>query len=155
MNSAFKIARTAGLLYLLYVITSVIANLFGKFVFVEAPVTVNHILTHAFQFHIGFVINLWTDRLFKMDKTTVKPFERPTYLEISGPFRISRHPMYLGMLAILLGTAVVLGSVACFIPPLLFLIAMEIFYIPREESNLEKVFGETYLDYKNRVRKWI
>ena len=39
MNSINKIARTAGLLYLLYVITSVIANLFGKFVFVEAPVT--------------------------------------------------------------------------------------------------------------------
>ncbi len=49
MNSVNKIARTAGLLYLLYVITSVIANLFGKFVFVEAPVTVNHILTHAYS----------------------------------------------------------------------------------------------------------
>ena len=60
MNSINKIARTAGLLYLLYVITSVIANLFGKFVFVEAPVTVNHIMTHAFQFRIGFVINLFS-----------------------------------------------------------------------------------------------
>ena len=47
MNSVTKIARTAGVLYLLYVITSVIANLFGKFVFVEAPVTIDHILTHA------------------------------------------------------------------------------------------------------------
>ncbi len=60
MNSVYKIARTAGLFYLLYVITSVIANLFGNFVFVEAPVTVNHILTHAFQFRIGFVINLFS-----------------------------------------------------------------------------------------------
>ena len=47
MNSITKIARTAGLLYLLYMVTSVVANLFGKFVFVEAPVTINHILTHA------------------------------------------------------------------------------------------------------------
>jgi hypothetical protein len=60
MNSTSKIARTAGLLYLLYMITSFIANLFGKFVFVEAPVTVNHIMTHAFQFRIGFVINLFS-----------------------------------------------------------------------------------------------
>jgi Domain of unknown function (DUF4386) len=60
MNSVNKIARTAGLFYLLYVITSVIANQFGKFVFVEAPVTVNHIMTHAFQFRIGFVINLFS-----------------------------------------------------------------------------------------------
>src|SRR5512136_2106889 len=60
MNSISKIARAAGLFYLLYVISSVVANLFGKFVFVEAPVTVNHIMTHAFQFRIGFVINLFS-----------------------------------------------------------------------------------------------
>jgi hypothetical protein len=60
MNSINKIARTAGVLYLLYVITSVIANLFGKFVFVEAPVTIDHILTNATQFRIGFVINLFS-----------------------------------------------------------------------------------------------
>jgi hypothetical protein len=64
MNSTTKIARTAGLLYLLYVITSIIANLFGKFVFVEAPVTVDYIMTHAIQFRIGFVINLFSAVLF-------------------------------------------------------------------------------------------
>ena len=64
MNSVTKLARTAGLLYLLYIITSVIANLFGKFVFVEAPVTIDHILTHATQFRIGFVINLFSAVLF-------------------------------------------------------------------------------------------
>jgi hypothetical protein len=64
MYSTSKIAQTAGLFYLLYVITSFIANLFGKFVFVEAPVTVNHIMTHALQFRIGFVINLFSVVLF-------------------------------------------------------------------------------------------
>ena len=64
MNSVTKIARAAGLLYLLYIITSVIANLFGKFVFVEAPVTIHHLLTHATQFRIGFVINLFSVVLF-------------------------------------------------------------------------------------------
>lgn len=64
MNSVTKIARTAGVLYLLYMVTSFVANLFGKFVFVEAPVTINHILTHATQFRIGFVINLFSVVLF-------------------------------------------------------------------------------------------
>jgi hypothetical protein len=64
MYSTSKIARTAGLLYLLYVITSFIANLFGKFVFVEAPVTVNHIMTHALEFRIGFMINLFSAVFF-------------------------------------------------------------------------------------------
>jgi len=61
-----KIARTAGLLYLFYMLTSVIANVFGKFVFVEAPITIDHILTHATQFRIGFVINLFSVALFLM-----------------------------------------------------------------------------------------
>jgi hypothetical protein len=64
MNSSNKIARTAGLFYLLYMITSVVANLFGKFVFVEAPVTVDHMVTHALQFRIGFVMNLFSTVLF-------------------------------------------------------------------------------------------
>ena len=64
MNSINKIARTAGLLYLFYIVTSVVANLFGKFVFVEAPVTIEHILTHASQFRIGFVINLFSVAFF-------------------------------------------------------------------------------------------
>jgi hypothetical protein len=64
MNPINKIARTAGLLYLFYIVTSVIANLFGKFVFVEAPVTIEHILTHASQFRIGFVINLFSVAFF-------------------------------------------------------------------------------------------
>lgn len=64
MYSTSKIARTAGFFYLFYIITSVVANLFGKFVFVEAPVTINHILTQAFQFRIGFVINLFSVGFF-------------------------------------------------------------------------------------------
>ncbi len=66
MNSINKVARTAGLFYLFYMISSFVANLFGKFVFVEAPVTVDHILTHAVQFRIGFVINLFSVVLFLM-----------------------------------------------------------------------------------------
>ena len=64
MNSVYKTARAAGLFYLLYVAASVAADLFGKFVFVEGPVTIHHILTHAAQFRIGFVINLFAAAVF-------------------------------------------------------------------------------------------
>jgi protein-S-isoprenylcysteine O-methyltransferase Ste14 len=103
----------------------------------------------------GIVINLWTDSLFKKRKTTVKPYEKPTHLEKNGPFRISRHPMYLGMVTILLGIAIVLGSLITFVFPILFVILVEMIFIPFEEANLEKVFGKKYLYYKNRVRRWI
>ena len=60
MNAIDKTARIAGFLYLLYIVTSVIANRFGRFVFVEAPVTVNNILIHESQFRVGFVLSLFS-----------------------------------------------------------------------------------------------
>jgi len=103
----------------------------------------------------GCVINVITDNLFKHNKTTVKPHENPTSFITSGPFRISRHPMYLGMLSILLGVAILFGSLTAFIPCLIFIILMEIMFIPIEEKNLEKEFGNKYLEYKKRVGRWI
>ena len=60
MNSINKTARMAGFFYFMYIVTSIIANLFGHFVFADAPVTVNHIMAHESQFRIGFVISLFS-----------------------------------------------------------------------------------------------
>ena len=103
----------------------------------------------------GGVINLWTDNIFKKEKTTVKPYEKPSVLIVSGPFRFGRHPMYLGMAAILFGVAVLLESLMSFIFPIIFVILMQILFIPTEEKNLEIAFGQRYLDYKKKVRRWI
>ncbi|MDP2898656.1 MAG: isoprenylcysteine carboxylmethyltransferase family protein [bacterium] len=104
---------------------------------------------------LGGGLNVWADALFKKHGTTVKPHESPTALVTSGPFRLSRHPMYLGMLAILLGDAVLLGSVVTFVFPIVFVILMEAIFIPLEERDLEEIFGERYLDYWKKVRRWI
>jgi protein-S-isoprenylcysteine O-methyltransferase Ste14 len=103
----------------------------------------------------GVVFSFWAEALFKKKKTTIKPFEDPTKLEVSGPFAISRHPMYLGMAIILLGTSVLLGSLIAFISPIGFIIVMNVIFIRFEEQNLEKIFGKDYLDYKQKVRRWI
>ena len=103
----------------------------------------------------GAVLNLWADAMFKKSQTTVKPHELPTALETSGPFRISRHPMYLGMAAILFGLAIGFGSLTPFIVPIAFIVLMEIKFIAIEEKNLESAFGEKYVEYKDRVRRWI
>jgi hypothetical protein len=60
MNTIKKTARIAGLLYFIYVIASVIADLFGHFVFADASATVNHIMAHESLFRIGFVISLFS-----------------------------------------------------------------------------------------------
>lgn len=103
----------------------------------------------------GFAINLWADNLFKKVKTTVKPNKNPTKLIINGPFRFSRHPMYLGFVMLLLGVSVVLGSLSSFVGPLFMFITLEKKFIPLEEKQMEKYFGKKYLEYKNRVRRWL
>jgi len=103
---------------------------------------------------LGVVFNLWADTLFKKNKTRVKPHESPTSLQTSGPFRISRNPMYLGMLIILIGVSILLGSLSTFLFPILFIVLMESIFISFEEKNLEKAFGEKYLEYKKSVRRW-
>jgi protein-S-isoprenylcysteine O-methyltransferase Ste14 len=103
----------------------------------------------------GAILNIWSDLLFKRRKTTVKPYENPIELEVSGPFRISRHPMYLGFMAILLGVAILHGTLITFVFPVLFVILMELMFIPFEEKSLERSFGKNYLDYKKKVRRWI
>lgn len=103
----------------------------------------------------GIIINLWTDSLFKKKQTTVKPYEMPNFFVTSGPFKLSRHPMYLGMMSILLGVAIFLGSLITFAFPIIFIMIMEKRFIPLEEKNLETKFGNQYVDYKKRVRRWI
>ncbi|MFH0970745.1 MAG: isoprenylcysteine carboxylmethyltransferase family protein [Candidatus Diapherotrites archaeon] len=103
----------------------------------------------------GIIMNLWADSLFKKMKTTVKPNESPTSMITSDPFKISRHPMYCGMAAILLGVAVFLGSIAPFVFPVAFIILMEIGFIAQEEKKMATIFGSKYLDYKRKVRRWV
>jgi len=100
----------------------------------------------------GIIMNLWTDNLFKIYKTTVKPDEMPSFLIKTGPFKITRHPMYLGMASILLGTSIFLGSIITLILPFTFIILMQILFTDKEEKNLEIIFKKEYIDYKKKVR---
>jgi protein-S-isoprenylcysteine O-methyltransferase Ste14 len=73
----------------------------------------------------------------------------------SGPFRYSRNPMYLGMLIWLTGLAVLLGSLISFLFPLLFFVLANFLLIPPEEKSLQQTFGEQFVRYRQRVRRWL
>lgn len=104
---------------------------------------------------IGIWLNIWADRSFKKNNTTVKPFEKSTYFIEEGPFLLSRNPMYLGMVVILIGVAVLLGSIMPFIVSVGFFGTMNLAFIRQEEKALEEIFGRKFLDYKKRVRRWL
>jgi len=106
-------------------------------------------------FTAGVALNLLADSAFKKAQTTVKPFEMSTTLVTAGVFRISRHPMYLGMVLILIGLAVFMGAYTPFIIILIFVILMEMIFVRTEERMLEQQFGPIWNTYKNKVRKWI
>ena len=103
----------------------------------------------------GTALNLMADRALKVYKTTVKPFQVSTALVTTGAYRICRHPMYLGMVLMLIGLALLLGSVSPFLAVIIFALLMELIFVRAEEQMLEKEFGERWLVYKQRVRRWI
>jgi protein-S-isoprenylcysteine O-methyltransferase Ste14 len=86
---------------------------------------------------------------------TVKLERTPTYLLMRGPYRFTRNPMYIAELALWLGWAILYGSIVVFIGFLLMWPAMNYTVIPREELDLEDRFGRTYLEYKNKVPRWL
>lgn len=102
----------------------------------------------------GVILNVWTDGLFKKLNTTVKPDQKPSVLIDYGPFRISRNPMYLGMTLMLIGAGILLGSITSFVGAILFVAAMEYYFIPDEEKTMQVTFGEEFLKYKNKIRRW-
>jgi protein-S-isoprenylcysteine O-methyltransferase Ste14 len=106
-------------------------------------------------FAIGSLLNIWADQMMKKQKTTVKPFEKPSVLIQTGPFKISRNPMYLGIALLLLGAGFILGSVTSFVGVILFVAAMEMVFIPKEEKILQEQFGEEYVAYKKKVKRWV
>ncbi len=104
---------------------------------------------------IGLLLTLATNAHLLKNKTTIQPLESPAHLVTSGPFRYSRNPIYLGMFVVQFGIAVLCGSLSPLIFPVLFIIVMKRKFISAEERTLEKIFGQEYLNYKSKVRRWI
>jgi protein-S-isoprenylcysteine O-methyltransferase Ste14 len=138
--------------FLILLVLSVLLNfIFPVPAFLSPPSTFSGFLIIGF----GFVIAFWSRSLFLKNSTTLQPSEEPTSLVTSGPFRLSRNPIYLGMASILVGVAVLQGTLVTLVFPVLFITLIEFFIIPGEERKLENLFGEPYREYKKKVRRWI
>ena len=103
----------------------------------------------------GIILNLVADAAFKKHGTTVKPFEESTALIQNGAFSISRNPMYLGMVFILFGIAVFMGTLGPVIVVVVFAILMDQMFIKTEEKMLEKKFGAIWREYQKQARRWV
>ncbi len=104
---------------------------------------------------LGIVINIVADSALHKADTTVKPFEESTALVTHGAYRISRHPMYLGFVLILIGVAILLGSLSPYVVILIFAILMDQVFIKVEERMLKAKFGGEWQAYTLKTRRWI
>lgn len=108
-------------------------------------------------FLAGVGIGLWAVWQFLKTKTTVHPShpERASHLVTDGLYKYSRNPMYLGLLLLLLSYGCHLGELIPLFFSGLFVLYMNRFQIRPEERALRKIFGESFENYRKRVRRWI
>lgn len=105
----------------------------------------------------GFAFDIAGLRAFRRMRTTANPMtpQKSSALVAVGVYRITRNPMYLGLLLILSAWAVYLSSLWLLFGPLLFLLYIGRFQIAPEERALSARFGEEYEAYRKRVRRWL
>ena len=101
--------------------------------------------------------DMWSLFLFFKKHTTPNPMkpQNTTALVSNGLYKLTRNPMYVGLLIILTGYAIWLGSLTPFLLLPVFYGLITEMQIKPEEGFLEEKFGQEYLDYKKRVRRWL
>lgn len=106
---------------------------------------------------IGALILAGAVLAFIKAKTSVNPVkpDQAKALVMSGLYRFSRNPMYLGMVLILFGEALVLGNFFVVLAPILFVICITYMQIIPEEKVLEMKFGQEYIHYKKSVPRFV
>lgn len=94
---------------------------------------------------------------FRRARTTVNPLhpEAASALVASGIYQLTRNPMYLGLLLVLLGWAVYLANALAYIFPVAYVPLMNRLQILPEEKALAAMFGSAFADYQSRVRRWL
>lgn len=103
----------------------------------------------------GLGLIAWSALWFWRKRTTIEPHEEPEVLIVEGPFRFSRNPIYLGMVAILTGVVVWFGALSAVLLPGLFVSVLTLRFIQPEEERLRAAFGAEAERYISATRRWL
>jgi protein-S-isoprenylcysteine O-methyltransferase Ste14 len=105
---------------------------------------------------LGTVLLLWCVREFYVSgRGTLAPWDPPRHLVTSGPYRISRNPMYVGVVTILAGWSTLWDSGSLLIYSVLFMIGFHLRVLLYEEPWAARQFGSEWDAYRARVPRWI
>jgi protein-S-isoprenylcysteine O-methyltransferase Ste14 len=103
----------------------------------------------------GVGVCVFAAATFQARETTKNPYGEPSKFVVQSPYTRTRNPMYLGLVTTLLGLAIFFSSIAMLLAPAVFFAVIDRMVIPREEETMERLFGQDYVAYKERVRRWI
>ena len=125
-----------------------------NFAYVDLPFK---IYISLFFISLGFIVTFSSARNFKKKDTTVNPMKpnETSKLVTDGFLKITRNPMYLGMLLFLLGLSIYNGLIVGLIFLPLFVGYITYFQIIPEENAMLELFGEEFTVYMKKVRRWI
>ena len=104
---------------------------------------------------LGLATVMWTSFEFRRHQTTILPHKASSKIIRDGPFLVSRNPIYVSFTMIQIGVGIALGNVWVLLLVIPTLWIMTKFVIEKEEAFLKQAFGNDYLDYYQRVRRWI
>jgi len=106
-------------------------------------------------FGAGLAVMLWAWWLFRKHGTAICPTAKTDRLITEGIYRYSRNPMYLAATTMLLAAALYMGTLPFYLAAVVFWFIIDRAFCPYEENKLSSSFGRVYLDYRNRVRRWL
>lgn len=140
---------------LLYVLPLLLARLLQTVIPLPfLPVGIVSVAAALF-FIVGIVLCIWSVGLFRRSKTSLVPVKPTATLVLHGPYKLSRNPMYMGLLCLYLAVAFWMNNIwaLVFVPIVIGIVQHLV--IAKEERYLEQRFGEAYRQYKAHVRRWI
>jgi protein-S-isoprenylcysteine O-methyltransferase Ste14 len=103
----------------------------------------------------GFGVMLWAWWQFRIHAVAICPTEDTSRLITDGIYRMSRNPMYLGMVMMLFGVAMFIGTLPFYAAAIAYFVVIDRSFCPYEENKLVRAFGERYGEYRSSVRRWI
>lgn len=104
---------------------------------------------------VGLGLAFWAFSLFHRAGTTLDPRGGSTALVSSGPYRYTRNPIYVGLACLLAGFPLIIHSYWGLILCPLLIVLLNRLVIVYEEIHLAEQLGKPYLEYKNRVHRWL
>jgi protein-S-isoprenylcysteine O-methyltransferase Ste14 len=104
---------------------------------------------------LGGLLALWARLMFLRARINVHPHREASRLVTHGVYRISRNPMYLGLLLTLCAWVIWLQNLLGLVLPPLFVLLINYLHIEPEERRLESSFGTSYRNYLSQTRRWL